>query len=293
MIEKFLEYISFQKRQSLHTQTSYRNDLEQFASYLKHTYQITDLSQIDYNLVRSWLITLSDENLQASSINRKIATLKSFYKFLIKQGYQENNPMLRIKPLKTPKRTPQFVEEKDMLTLLDKIEFEDSFKGYRDKIVLEMLYNTGIREAELLGLTEADVNYIRQEIKVLGKGNKQRVIPISPALSHDLQAYVYHRQCSFPNIEHLHFIVTDSGEPAYPMLIYRIVNKYLKLVSNTDKKSPHVLRHTFATHLLNKGAEINAIKEILGHSSLSATQIYTHNSLEKLKEIFQQAHPKA
>ncbi len=293
MIEKFLEYIGFQKRQSLHTQNSYRNDLEQFAAYLKDTYQITDLLQADYHLVRSWIIALSEENLQASSINRKIATLKSFYKFLVKQNFLEANPMLRIKPLKTPKRTPQFVEEEDMLILLDKIEFEDSFKGYRDKIVLEMLYNTGIREAELLGLTEADVNYIRQEIKVLGKGNKQRVIPISPALSHDLQEYVYHRQCSFPDIEHLHLIVTDSGEPAYPMLIYRIVNKYLKLVSNTDKKSPHVLRHTFATHLLNKGAELNAIKEILGHSSLNATQIYTHNSLEKLKEIFEQAHPKA
>ena len=293
MIEKFLEYIGFQKRQSLHTQSSYRNDLEQFAAYLKDTYQMTNLLQADYHLVRSWIIALSEENLQASSINRKIATLKSFYKFLVKQNFLEANPMLRIKPLKTPKRTPQFVEEEDMLMLLDKIEFEDSFKGYRDKIVLEMLYNTGIREAELLGLTEADVNYIRQEIKVLGKGNKQRVIPISPALSHDLQEYVYHRQCSFPHIGHLHLIVTDSGEPAYPMLIYRIVNKYLKLVSNTDKKSPHILRHTFATHLLNKGAELNAIKEILGHSSLNATQIYTHNSLEKLKEIFEQAHPKA
>ena len=293
MIEKFLEYISFQKRQSSHTQTSYRNDLEQFASYLKDTYQITDLLQADYHLVRSWLITLSEEGLQTSSINRKIATLKSFYKFLIKQGYLENNPMLRIKPLKTPKRVPQFVEEKDMLLLLDNIEFEKSFRGYRDKIVLEMLYNTGIREAELLGLSETDVNYIRQEIKVLGKGNKERIIPITHSLSYDLQEYAYHRQRTFPNLNHQKLIVTDGGEPAYPMLIYRIVNKYLKLVSNANKKSPHVLKHTFATHLLNKGAELNAIKEILGHSSLGATQIYTHNSLEKLKEIFEQAHPKA
>ncbi|GAB4488690.1 MAG: tyrosine-type recombinase/integrase [Raineya sp.] len=293
MIEKFLEYISFQKRQSLHTQTSYRKDLEQFAAYLKDTYEITDLSQANYHLVRSWIIVLSEENLQASSINRKIATLKSFYKFLVKQKYLEINPMLRIRPLKTPKRTPQFVEEKDMLTLLDHIEFEKTFRGYRDKIVLEMLYSTGIREAELLGLTETDVNYIRQEIKVLGKGNKERIIPISPALSHDLQEYMYHRQCHFPKNKYPQLILTNDGQPAYPMLIYRIVNKYLKLVSNSNQKSPHILRHTFATHLLNKGAEINAIKEILGHTSLSATQIYTHNSLEKLKEIFEQAHPKA
>jgi len=201
--------------------------------------------------------------------------------------------MLRIRPLKTPKRVPQFVEEKDMLLLLDNLEFEKNFKGYRDKIVLEMLYNTGIREAELLGITEADVNYIRQEIKILGKGNKERIIPISPSLSQDLQEYAYHRQLTFPRLAHQNLFVTDSGEPAYPMLIYRIVNKYLSLVSNTSKKSPHVLRHTFATHLLNKGAELSAIKDILGHTSLSATQIYTHNSLEKLKEIFEQAHPKA
>lgn len=293
MIEKFLEYIGFQKRQSPHTQSSYRNDLEQFAAYLNDTYQIKDLLQADYHLVRSWIIALSEENLQPSSINRKIATLKSFYKFLVKQNYLEANPMLRIRPLKTAKKTPQFVAEQDILTLLDTIEFEESFSGYRDKIVLEILYNTGIREAELLTLTEPDINYIRQEMKVLGKGNKERIIPITPSLSYDLQKYVYYKQRTFPKLNHLYFIVTDKGEPAYPMLIYRIVNKYLKLVSNTDKKSPHILRHTFATHLLNKGAELNAIKEILGHSSLNATQIYTHNSLEKLKEIFEQAHPKA
>jgi integrase/recombinase XerC len=293
MIEKFLQYVSFQKRQSSHTTASYRNDLEQFAAYLHQTYQMTDLTQVDYHLVRSWIIVLSEEKLQATSINRKIATLKSFYKFLTKQGYISNNPMLRIKALKTPKRTPTFIEESDMTMLLDHLEFADDFEGCRDKLILEMLYNTGMREAELLGLRELDINYIRKELKVLGKGNKERVIPITQTLNHLIQAYVYQKQQQFPQLSHDFLIVTSEGEPAYPMLIYRIVKKYLNLVSKADKKSPHILRHTFATHLLNKGADLNAIKEIMGHSSLSATQIYTHNSLEKLKEIFEQAHPKA
>ncbi|KOY85324.1 integrase [bacterium 336/3] len=293
MIEKFLQYISFQKRQSTHTQSSYRNDLEQFASYLEQTYQISDLAQTDYHIIRSWIISLSEENLQATSINRKIATLKSFYKFLVKQNYIVANPTLRIKALKTPKRTPVFIEEADLTKLLDHVEFSEDFSGYRDKIIIEMLYNMGIREAELLNTKELDINHIREEIKVLGKGNKERIIPITATLSHLIQEYVYQKQQAFPQLSHDFLIVTDSGEPAYPMLIYRIVKKYLNLVSNANKKSPHILRHTFATHLLNKGADLNAIKEIMGHSNLSATQIYTHNSLEKLKEIFEQAHPKA
>ncbi|MDX1903046.1 MAG: tyrosine-type recombinase/integrase [Thermonemataceae bacterium] len=292
MIEKFLLYISYQKRQSLHTTSSYRNDLEQFVAYLKHQYAIEDPLQADYHLIRSWIISLSEESLKASSINRKIATLKSFYKFLVKQGHLEINPTLRIKSLKTPKKTPIFIEEKELILLFEHLKFEDDFIGLRDKIVLELLYGTGMREAELLGIKEQDINFIRQEIKVLGKGNKERVIPISAALSHILQKYIYEKQKQFQDIS-TQLILTDEGKPAYPMLIYRIVKKYISLVSNAEKKSPHTLRHSFATHLLNRGADLNAIKEIMGHSSLSATQIYTHNSLQKLKDAFEQAHPKA
>ncbi len=293
MIEKFLQYISYQKRQSQHTSNAYRNDLEQFQNFLIEQFQVQDISEANFQMIRSWVMQLSEQNLQPTSINRKIATLKSFYKFLVKNAYISQNPTLRIKPLKVPKKMPSFVEEQDMIKILDNYQFSKDFKGYRDKIVLELLYHTGMREAELLGLKEEYINYIRQEIRVLGKGNKERIIPITPSLNHLLQEYVYYREKEFPQLSHTFLIVSDEGKPAYPMLIYRIVKKYLSLVDSAERKSPHTLRHTFATHMLNKGADLNAIKEILGHSNLKATQIYTHNSLQKLKNVFKQAHPKA
>lgn len=292
MIEKFLQYISYQKRQSPHTISSYKNDLEQFHGFLSETFQVNNLCEVNYQMIRSWIISLSEQKLQPTSINRKIATLKSFYKFLVKNEYLQQNPTLRIKPLKTPKRKPSFIDEKELMYILDKCEFSQDFKGYRDKLVLELLYHTGIREAELLGLKEEHINFVRQEIKVHGKGGKDRIIPISPTLKHLLEEYIQYRKSTFPNLSHNYLITTNKGKPAYPMLIYRIVRKYLSLASSAERKSPHTLRHTFATHMLNKGANLNAIKELLGHSNLKATQIYTHNSLQKLKEVFKQAHPK-
>ncbi len=292
MIQQFLNYISLEKRHSAHTLTSYQNDLSQFQAFLQETYELQELTTVDYQMIRSWVIQLSEQKLKATSINRKIATLKSFYKFLQKKELISQNPTLRIKPLKTPKRIPTFVEEQQMDLLLDKLHFEQDFVGQRDKMVLEILYNTGIREAELLGLKEQDIDFANQQIKVLGKGNKERIIPITSVFAQQLRQYLQVRQEQFGH-DTPALILTDAGAPAYPMLIYRIVNKYLEVITTQSKKSPHVLRHTFATHLLNKGADLNAVKEILGHSNLQATQKYTHNSLDRLREVFEQAHPKA
>ena len=295
MVEIFLQYVAFEKRHSPHTITSYRNDLEQFVAHIKENFQLENLLEADHNNIRSWIVSLSEAKILPISINRKIATLKSFYKFLLIKGHLQNIPTGRIKPLKVAKKTPQFIEESNLLQLFDNFVFTDDFEGTRDRLVMELLYGTGMREIELLGLKDKNIDFVSTQITVLGKGNKQRIIPITRSLSLLIADYQEKKiATNFQNITlHNSLIVTDKGEPAYPMLIYRIVRKYLDMITTNDKRSPHVLRHTFATHLLNKGADLNAIKEILGHSSLSATQIYTHNSLEKLKETFQQAHPKA
>ncbi len=292
MVDKFLKYIALEKRHSTHTLTSYQLDLSQFQDFLQEIYELEDLLAVDYNMLRSWIVALSEQGLKASSINRKIATLKSFYKFLQRKNYLEQNPTLRVKPLKTPKKVPVFVEEDSMNTLLDQLTFEEDFAGQRDKLILEMLYNTGMREAELISLQEKDIDFAHQQVKVMGKGAKERIIPLARPLLHFIQNYLLLKKQHFEAASP-YLVVTDKGAQSYPMLIYRVVKKYLDLITTSEKKSPHVLRHTFATHLLNKGADLNAIKEILGHSSLKATQIYTHTSLERLKEIFEQAHPKA
>jgi integrase/recombinase XerC len=292
LTDKFLQYLEYEKRRSPHTIASYAHDLAQFQSYVAEIYETEDLSQVDHNALRSWVVHLSEQGLKASSINRKIATLKSFYKFLLKKGIIKVNPALRIKPMKTPKRTPTFVEEGAMQQLLDEIEFPNTFAGMRDRLVLELLYQTGMRESELIQLKEQDIDFLQSTIKVKGKGNKERIIPISTHLVHLLKQYFVFKKKKFENSSP-YVILSNKGEQAYPLLLYRIVQRYLTMVNHKEKKSPHVLRHTFATHLLNRGAELNAIKDILGHSSLSATQIYTHNSLERLKDIFEQAHPKA
>ena len=295
MVADFLQYVAFEKRHSPHTITSYRNDLEQFLAHIQANFQLENLLEADHNNIRSWIVSLSEAKILPISINRKIATLKSFYKFLLVKGHLQNIPTGRIKPLKVAKKTPQFIEESNLLQLFDNFVFSDDFEGTRDRLVMELLYGTGMREAELLTLKDKNIDFQNTQITVLGKGNKQRIIPITRSLSLLIADYQAKKIASnFQNITlNNSLIVTDKGETAYPMLIYRIVRKYLDMITTNDKRSPHVLRHTFATHLLNKGADLNAIKEILGHSSLSATQIYTHNSLEKLKATFQQAHPKA
>ncbi len=293
MIESFIKYLSFEKRYSQHTISSYSIDLNQFHSFLADTFPGLKLAEVSYQQIRGWIIHLVEQNIKPSSVNRKIVTLRSFYKFLMKRSLIQKDPTLKIKVLKTSKKLPNFVQEGDMVKLLDQFEFENDFFGWRDRIILELLYGTGIRLSELIDLTEAKVDLNLNTIKVLGKRNKERVIPFTANLKNSILAYLDCRNKQFPHNSTSHMVVTDNGGKCYPMMVYRVVKKYLSIFTTIEKKSPHVLRHTFATHLLDKGADLNAVKDLLGHASLAATQVYTHNSLEKLKKVFNQAHPKA
>jgi integrase/recombinase XerC len=295
MVEAFLNYIQNEKRYSKHTLTSYRNDLSQFSSYLTKVYQLTSPTEATYPIVRSWIMELVENKLDSRSVNRKIICLRSYYKFLLKKEGLLKDPTLKIKALKIKKTLPVFIEENNISALLDSLSFSDDFEGLRDKLVIELLYGTGIRLSELIELKEKDINSFDHTIKVLGKGNKQRIIPVNKTLFHLINIYKDKKNGTGMGTEmNQNLILTNDGKKTYPMFIQRMVKKYLSLSGVTlEKKSPHVLRHTFATHLLNKGADLNAIKDLLGHSSLAATQVYTHNSIEKLKSIFDQAHPKS
>ncbi|HEU5291285.1 MAG TPA: tyrosine-type recombinase/integrase, partial [Cyclobacteriaceae bacterium] len=249
----------------------------------------------NYGMVRSWIISLVDVKVQAPSVNRKIASLKAFYKFLMRQEVITKNPMQKIRVLKTQKRLPSFVNENKMVEVLDNndnLQKPDSLEDWRNKLILELFYATGIRLSELIQLKENRVNLRDRTIKVLGKRNKERVIPFPASIVPIIEGYRNVRNREVEMKDHGLLLVTDAGKPCYPMMVYRVVKQHLKN-TGSEKTSPHVLRHTYATHLLNKGAEINAVKDLLGHSSLAATQVYTHNSMEKIKKAFDQAHPKA
>lgn len=293
--ESFLNFLKYEKRYSSHTINSYSIDLEQFFSYLTDINVIEDKNNIDYQVIRGWIIELSDAKNSTKTINRKIACLKSFFKYLMREKIISQNPASRIKSPKVQKRLPVFVEENHLELLLENVEFQDSYSGIRDKLILELFYATGIRLSELINLKHSDISLYENTIKVLGKGNKVRIIPFHKNVTELINKYNNIKKFTFSNTskDDNSFFLTDFGDNIYPVFVQRLVKKYLNMVSNADKKSPHVLRHSFATHMLNHGAELNSIKEMLGHSSLAATEIYTHNSLEKLKNIFQKAHPKA
>jgi integrase/recombinase XerC len=293
MINSFLKYLRYERRYSQHTITSYSTDLTQFSAFIEFYYDGTKPEAADHRMIRDWLVSLVGENTSARSINRKIACLRSFYKFLLKRGAIQRNPTLKIRVLKSSRNIPQFVQESDIIRVLDEYDYGENFEGYRDKLLLELLYGTGIRLSELINIREADIDYFDESIRVLGKRNKERIIPLSKELLKLIKDFTIQKRKNFTINENDHLIVTNNGDKCYPMMVYRTVKKYLDIFTAVDKKSPHVLRHTFATHLLNKGAELNAVKDLLGHSSLAATQVYTHNSLEKLKKVFDQAHPKA
>ena len=292
MIDSFLKYLQFEKRYSAKTVLSYETDLRQFEQFLVGDFDCPP-QQANYGLVRSWIISLVEDGLSNASINRKIACLRSFYKYLRKQELVAIDPMQKIKILKAPKRIPHFVKEEDANLMLDNVVFENNHEGLRDQLMLELFYGTGMRLSELINLKENRVNLKDRTLKVLGKRNKERVIPFTAYLAKLIERYVKTRNLEVAKHDHGLLFVTNKGEALYPVLVNRIVKKYLKAFTSVEKRSPHVLRHSYATHLLNKGAEINAVKDLLGHSSLAATQVYTHNSMEKLKKVFEQAHPKA
>ena len=291
-IEQFIGYLQFEKRVSPHTVTAYRKDLTQFTDFL-NTDGLNVLA-ISHQEVRSWMLALMEQGSEAKTVSRKLSVLRSFYKFLQREELIRINPMVHIKAPRIPKRLPVVMDEQKMDSLLDSDHvFEDNFAGKRNRMILELLYGTGMRLSELVNLTDQDVNLYEQYIKVLGKRNKERIIPVGIPLIKLIKDYMREKLTQNFDNKGGSLIVTNEGNNAYPQFIYRIVKLSLSQISTQTKRSPHILRHSFATALLNKGADLNAIKELLGHSSLAATQVYTHNSVEKLKSIYKQAHPKA
>lgn len=291
-LELFLNYLKYEKRYSTHTITAYENDLDQFILFGKNMVGDFHVEEVDYHLIRQWIISLMNNGTIARSVNRKISTLKTFYKFLMREGVLDKNPTDRISVLKTAKKLPEFVQEKEINRLLDGHYFASDFEGLRDKAVVSLFYGTGIRLSELVGIRFPDLNLKEKIVKVNGKRNKQRIVPFPTEISATLGEYIKIRNEFFPVSENFLFL-TGNGEPVYNKLVYRIVKRQLALVTTTDKKSPHILRHSYATHLLNHGADLNAIKELLGHANLAATQVYTHTSFEQLIKVYKQAHPRA
>jgi integrase/recombinase XerC len=287
-VENFIRYITTLKHYSVHTVTSYKKDLQQFMAFCS----LPEGQFPDHHHIREWIVDMMSRGIAARSVNRKLSALKSFYHYLVRENILESNPVKKVILPRTDKKLPVFVHEKNMDMLLDNINFGDNFEGIRNRLIIEMLYFTGMRVNELTQLKCSDLNLYESSLKVLGKRNKERIIPLIPEMVTTLNEYLTKRsELAAGNNEYL--LLTMKGAKVYNRMAYRIVHQYLTLVTTLDKRSPHVLRHTFATHMLNKGADLNAIKEILGHANLSATEVYTHNTFEKLKKIYKQAHPRA
>lgn len=293
MHARFLQYLQYEKRFSEHTVLAYAKDTEQFFTFLKDTYGLASAAEVRHFHIRSWVIHLLEQGLTPRTIRRKLSTLKTYFRFMRKHGHMQENPMQKVIIPKIGKRLPVHVQENELEQLFGAIRFTDDFPGQRDRLLLQLLYATGMRRAELIHLKTEDIDPGRGVLRVLGKGNKERLIPFGEQVKQQVRQYIQIRNHTFPNTDTTHLFLTDKGAPMYPKLVYNIVNRYLSFVTTVEQRSPHVLRHSFATHLSDHGADLNAIKALLGHANLAATQIYTHNSIEKLRQVYQQAHPKA
>lgn len=291
-LESFISYLSLEKNYSLHTVKAYQKDIEEFASFIRREYEMENIDAVAYSLIRSWIVSLVNKNISNRSVNRKIASLKAYYRFLQRIDAIEVNPLAKHKALKTSKKIEIPFSEIEMEDVLQKITFENSFEGQRDKLIIELLYTTGIRRAELINLKLTDIDLNRKTIRVLGKRNKERIVPLLISTKALFLSYFSERESLEAVLDKRHVFLLKSGDKIYETLVYRVINKYLSEVSSKVKKSPHILRHTFATHLLNKGADLNSVKELLGHSSLASTQVYTHNSIAELKKVHLAAHPR-
>ena len=291
LIHPFLEYLTLEKKYSRHTIVSYQNDLGAFSKFLKEEYEVTSLKEVSYTQVRSWIVLLVSEEISNRTINRKMSSLKSFYKFLIKTKQVTENPLQKHKSLKVPKRVNVPFNEKEITEVLLNLELEKGFVPQRNKLMVELFYATGIRRNELINIKIADVDLKQDMIKVLGKRDKERYIPLLKVLQNTIKEYIVIRKEVSQDNDYL--FITKKGNKLYGTLVYRVINDYFSRVSSKVKKSPHILRHAFATHLINEGADLNSVKELLGHASLASTQIYTNSSLKELKNVYNRAHPRS
>lgn len=290
--DAFKDYLQLEKKYSPHTINAYLNDINFFESFNKDQFDQENIEQVNYSQIRNWIVSLVDDNMSNVSVNRKIASLKAFYKFLLKTKQIEVSPLLKHKALKTPKTLQIPFSENEVVEALNQIQNPVGFEGIRDKLIIDLFYTTGIRRTELIHLKISNVNFSNNTIKVLGKRNKERILPVLPIVSQQLNLYLNERSHLEKVTNQDYFFLTKKGLKLNDSFVYRLINTYFSAVSEKVKKSPHILRHTFATHLLNNGADLNSVKELLGHSSLASTQIYTHNSLSELKKVYQDAHPR-
>ncbi|MEI6820503.1 MAG: tyrosine-type recombinase/integrase [Bacteroidota bacterium] len=294
LINEFINYLRFQKRYSFNTLIAYQNDLERFFLYIKSNYGDQDLEAITHFMIRSWIVELMEAGLKPISIQRKLSSLKSYYKFLLKNTIVKINPLNKVISPKSVKSLPSFIEESKLNNLLNNMKLGKGFSEKRNQLIIELFYLTGIRLSELINIKEKDLDLVNLSLKVLGKGNKERIIPINSSLRKIVAKYIVIKNEIFTDLKIDNFLfLKENGKKMHSKFVYNIVFYYLSSVVTINKKSPHILRHTFATHMLNNGSDINTIKELLGHSNLLATQIYTHNSIENLKKVYKQAHPKA
>lgn len=288
----FSDYLQLEKKYSQHTVMAYLRDLEDFQKFAFEEFQYEDIAEANYSVIRSWIVSLVDSGISNRSVNRKVSSLKTFYKFLLKIGQIEVSPLIKHKALKTSSKIQVPFSETEIENVMEILKGENTFEGLRDRLIVELFYSTGIRRAELIGIKLKDISVAQATIKVLGKRNKERIIPLLPSVLETIQDYLLIRS-ALPNIENPKMLfLTAKGVKIYEMLVYRIINSYFAMASEKVKKSPHILRHSFATHLLSEGADINAVKELLGHSNLASTQVYTQNSIAKLKEVYRNAHPR-
>lgn len=291
-LPKFIAYLTLEKKYAVHTITAYKNDLENFSGFVAASFEETDISHVNYSMIRSWIVSLVENGVSNRSVNRKISALKSYYKFLLKTKQIEENPLAKHKALKTAKKIQVPFSEKEIAAVIDLLEAAAGFEALRNKLIVELFYTTGMRRAELMNLTMHSISAAQQSVKVLGKRNKERIVPLLPSVLETYNRYLKERSELVFIRDKSILLLTSKGDKIYETLVYRVINSYFSLTSEKVKRSPHILRHSFATHLLNEGADLNAVKELLGHASLASTQVYTHNSIASLKKVYGNTHPR-